>query len=200
MKGVLQYARLSSTPQDRRARIASDIANANRAWGTGFSPGVSCEINFVSGGTWNATGRTINASLLSASLNHASIDNLIKEIRRNVGDLTAIYVLYLSGEAFSNGSTVGVGGTRQKFNNSNALVGHIALTNRAGDTNSPYLFAHEAGHCLGLGHFRNSQNLMYGNGNRPVPRSNPFLTSGQCRLARQSKLILQNATRNSRRS
>lgn len=190
-------ARSSGNAIARGARLRSDIAFANEAWRSGFFPGVACGINFVFGGTWDSTNITIDASLLDAKnvgLKNKKIDNLIKEIRRNEGDKTAIYVLYLSGESFSNGSTIGIGGTRTKFNNSNALVGHVVLTNRAGAPNNPYLFAHEAGHCLGLPHFPNSQNLMNGNGNRSVPSRNPFINRAQCILARQSKLILENAT------
>lgn len=186
-------SRSSTSAPERRARLRSDIANANRAWNQGFAGGVRCGINFVFGDTYNRTNHTINASNLPTKdvLNRTDVMNLINDVRRREGDATAIYVLYLSGERFSNGRTVGVAGSRPKFNGI-GRVGHVVLTNRAGNVNNPYTFAHEAGHCLGLDDITSSnkqcRNLMC---NSPIPSINPILRDDQCRAAKRSPVILR---------
>lgn len=44
-----------ATLEQRQARLNADIATANQAWGTRFSPGVSCGITFISGGIINSS-------------------------------------------------------------------------------------------------------------------------------------------------
>jgi hypothetical protein len=205
-------ARSSATVQQRRARLASDIAFANEAWGTGFFPGVICGMNFVSGGTWNFTGTTIPASTVS-SIDTSSVNTLIRNVRSQTGDATAIYVVYLSGDFLSNGRSIGNAGPRFKFNSNRRLVGHCVLTDLSGNVNNRYAFAHEAGHVLfgrfnsagqitiddpsnpGNIHNNNSQNLMFST----APRSNPFITAQQCIVARRSSVVLENAIGNNRR-
>jgi len=201
----------STNFQQRRFRFLTDIASANQVWRTGFSPGVSCGINFVSAGWFNFTDVTIDAGTVQ-SLDDPRITNLIRQVRRYEGVTTAIYVVYLGGLGLPGGAN-GIGGPRFSFFRSTTdygLFGQIALTNFATQSfGGQYVFAHESGHVLfgrflntnpnsftnndpsnpGSPHNNNPQNLMF-----PVtPRSNPFINAQQCTVARQSKVIIENA-------
>ncbi|MGG2057893.1 hypothetical protein [Priestia megaterium] len=193
-------SRSSSTAQERGARLREDIAHANEVWG-------NCQINFVFGDTYNYTDRTINASSVNSSDNNSAVDRLIEEVKARRNQETAIYVVYLSGDYFSDDHTIGVGGplvfNKTSDTNYNE-VGHIGLTNIAGSSDSPYSFAHEAGHVLfgryvnntftindpstGKFHNDNSRNIMYS----PVPETTPLVNASQCQIAKQSRVILNN--------
>ncbi|MDR6884388.1 hypothetical protein J2X61_006188 [Bacillus sp. 3255] len=88
------------------------------------------------------------------------------------------------------------------------LYGHIVMSDQALDT---YALAHEAGHCLfgrflnnsnpnsfsindpsnpGNDHSYNPQNLMF----PTIPNRDPFIFASQCTTARNSKIVLQNAS------
>lgn len=199
-------SRSSATVEQRRARFNADLATANQAWGTGFFPGVICGIRFQSGGTWNSA-RVINAAT-ATGVGNTDIENLINSVRNQVAVKDAIFVVYTSGDTFSNGTSIGSGGARVTISNGaiTSEYGRVALTNLAGTSNNPYVFAHEAGHVLfgrlnsvglytqtdpstnGLSHNENPQNLMF----RVVPRTNPFINATQCVTARNSMVILQN--------
>jgi hypothetical protein len=121
----------------------------------------------------------------------------------------AIFVVYVSGNTFSNGTSIGSGGARVTINNGviTSEYGRVALTDLAGTANNPYVFAHEAGHVLfgrlnsagnytqtdpstGTSHNNDPQNLMY----PTVPRTNPFINATQCAPARNSMVIRENNT------
>jgi hypothetical protein len=198
-------ARSSATAEQRRARLNADLASANQAWGSGFFPGVSCGITFYSGGTWNSS-RVINAST-SAGVSDPRIEALINSVRSRVAVKDAIFVVYTSGNTFSNGTSIGSGGARVTISNGviTSEYGRVALTDLAGTANNPYVFAHEAGHVLfgrlnsagnytqtdpstGTSHNNDPRNLMY----FIVPRTNPYINATQCITARNSLVILEN--------
>lgn len=203
-------SRSSATADQRRARVLADVAAANAAWFSGFSPGVRCEISFVATAIYNSS-TIINASTV-AGVADPRVDRLIQQVRTLRNQQAAIYVVYLSGDRLADGFAVGNGGPRFTFFNSTAsygLVGHVVLTDIAGTTFARYVLAHEAGHVLfgrfltnsplsftindpsnpGSSHNNNSQNLMF----PVVPANNPFINAAQCIVARRSKVLIENA-------
>lgn len=202
-------ARSSDTPELRTSRVQADIRRANEVWRTGISPGVSCGINFVLLSEFYRPEITIDAGTVTDGVGDSRIDNLIRETRTQVNNATAIYLVYLSGEFFSDGLSVGNAGPSFEnfFNNTNyTIIGRAALSDGAFET---YLLAHEVGHVLfgrflndsvesftvndpsnpGDAHNNNPQNIMFPS----VPAMNPFLNSLQCNVASQSRVILENA-------
>lgn len=201
-------ARSSATAEERQARFNNDLTLANAAWGTGFAPGVSCGLRFASLRIFYHPDVTIDESTVS-NVNDPRVANLITQARTTLNDATAIYVVYLSGDSLSPGS-IGNGGPEFTFfrgTTDYGLIGRVVLSGRAIDT---YAFAHEAGHVLfgrfldnsnpgsftindpsnpGSAHSNNPQNLMY----PIIPSSDPIINSAQCSVAKQSKVIAQNA-------
>jgi hypothetical protein len=201
-------ARSSDTPELRTARAQADIRRANEVWGTGFPPGVSCEINFVLFREFYRPEITIEAGTVTTGVADPRIAALINETRAQLNNATAIYVVYLSGETFSGGAVGNAGPYFENFVNTSTnytLFGRAALSDGAFET---YLLAHEVGHVLfgrflsddiesftvndpsnpGDAHNNNPQNIMF-----PfVPSMNPFINSAQCTIARQSKVVLEN--------
>ncbi|MFD0590418.1 hypothetical protein ACFQZE_20730 [Paenibacillus sp. GCM10027627] len=199
-------ARSSDTPELRLARVTADITRATQVWSTGFFPGVSCNINFVSQQIIFRDDVTLVASTVPSS-SDPRVVNLISQTKAATNNAIAIYVVYVSGPTLSSGAVGNAGPYIDNFVNTNnfRLVGHCVLSDDAIDS---YLLAHEAGHVLfgrflnndsnsftindpsnpGDGHNNNPQNIMF-----PfVPASNPFINAAQCGVASQSRVIIEN--------
>jgi len=203
----------SGSFEEASARLIKDVNNANQVWRNGFPGETRCEINFRAVEVWNYSNVTINANSINSSdalKDGSEIDKIIKEVRDNSLHKVAIYVIYLSGDSFSNGS-IGVGGPRFTFfrnTNDYGLVGHVAMTNTT-STNKDYVFAHEAGHVLfgrftltrgntlvitdpstnpPMNHNPSTKNIMHS----PSPSTDPLINDTQCITARQSRVVLEN--------
>jgi hypothetical protein len=199
-------ARSSETAELRRARVASDIARANEAWSTGFPPGVSCNINFVSFREFFRPDVTLLGSTVP-NIGDPRVENLISQTKAETNNAVAIYVVYVSGLYLGSGAIGNAGPIFDSFvSQANYQIsGHCVMSDDATDT---YALAHEAGHVLfgrfpnpnnnnfiiddpsnpGQGHSDNPQNLMY-----PfIPSSMPFINALQCGTASQSRVILEN--------
>jgi hypothetical protein len=139
-----------SQPSDtngRQERFARDIASANQIWG-------QCNISFIPqpiievGEIIDATGISTDPTPFTPG---APMEELIRNAQQQISDPTGIWVVYTSGDAFSDGFTIGhasiifdtffVNGFPEFI-----IYGAIALTN--GALNVPFAFAHEAGHVL----------------------------------------------------
>ncbi|MCM3690783.1 hypothetical protein [Neobacillus niacini] len=200
-------ARSSETPELRNARVQGDIQRANEVWGTGNPPGVACGITFVSHSLIYRPEVTINASTVTSSAD-PRIMQVIDEARAATNFATAIYVVYLSGETFNGGHVGNAGPVVDNVTNTNlySIYGRCSLSDGAFET---YLLAHEVGHILfyrilslnpivstindpsnpGDDHNNDPQNIMF-----PfVPAMNPYINGGQCTVARQNRIILENA-------
>lgn len=192
----------SENVQSRRARTLDDINRANQVWGSGFPGGARCEINFVLAGTYNFPDTTINGSTVG-SVDDPQVENLIRQVRQDENDASAIYVVYVSGETLSNGVSTGNAGPATKFNDLTKLVGRAVITDRAANS---FIFAHEAGHVLfgrftstgaltlddpssGKPHNDDENNIMF----PIVPNENPLINTEQCTTARQSSVIVENS-------
>lgn len=200
-------ARSSETPELRNARVQADIQKANEVWGTGNQPGVACGIIFVSQTLFYRPEVTIDASTVTSSTDPRIIQ-VINEARAATNFATAIYVVYLSGETFNGGHVGNAGPVVENVTNTNlySIYGRCSLSDGAFET---YLLAHEVGHILfyrilslspivstindpsnpGDDHNNDPQNIMF-----PfVPAMNPYLNAAQCTVARQNRIILENA-------
>jgi hypothetical protein len=200
-------ARSSETPELRNARVQGDIQRANEVWGTGNPPGVACGITFVSHSLFYRPEVTIDAATVTSS-NDPRILQVINEARAATNFATAIYVVYLSGETFNGGHVGNAGPVVENVTNENlySIYGRCSLSDGAFET---YLLAHEVGHILfyrilslnpvastindpsnpGDDHNNDPQNIMF-----PfVPALNPYINSAQCTVARQNRIILENA-------
>jgi hypothetical protein len=200
-------ARSSETPELRNARVLGDIQRANEVWGTGNPPGVACGITFVSHSLIYRPEVTIDAATVTSS-NDPRIMQVINEARAATNFATAIYVVYLSGETFNGGHVGNAGPVVDNVTNANlySIYGRCSLSDGAFET---YLLAHEVGHILfyrilslnpvvstindpsnpGDDHNNDPQNIMF-----PfVPAMNPYINSAQCTVARQNRIILENA-------
>ncbi|MBH5316273.1 hypothetical protein I6N90_00435 [Paenibacillus sp. GSMTC-2017] len=203
-------ARSSDTAELRLARVANDISRANQVWSTGFFPGVSCNINFVSSQIIFRDDVTLVANTVP-SIEDPRVVNLISQTKAATNNLIAIYVVYVSGPTLSSGAIGNAGPQFDNFINTTnfRLVGNCVISDDAIDT---FLLAHEVGHVLfgrflnnnsdsftindpsnpGNGHNDNPQNVMF-----PfIPASNPFINAAQCNVASQSRVIIENAGAN----
>jgi len=208
-------ARSSYNGERRRARLAGDIANANRVWSggssSGGSAGADCRIVFTFGGAFDETETRIAGGSVDDAFD-SGISRLVDGFRSTTGNAAAIYVVYVSGDYLSNGSAIGSAGPRFRYYRSQfdyGFFGQVAMTDIAGTSRSPYTFAHEAGHCLfgyidssnrykgtdpsanGSYHNPDPRNLMYAYAQTGMPRIN----SSQCRRAWRSTIVQENAGR-----
>lgn len=133
--------------------------------------------------------------------------DLIEQARAALNNATAIYVVYISGPTLFGGA-IGNGGPSVTFLNSTdvySIYGRVVMPD---DSYETYTLAHEFGHVLfgrflddnfdnftiddptnpGSGHSNDPQNLMY----FVSPARNPVITSEQCMVARQSRIVLEN--------
>lgn len=201
-------ARSSETAESRSARVAADIMRANEAWSSGFFPGVSCNINFVSFREFYRPDVTLPGDTVP-DISDPRVVNLISQTKAETNNAVAIYVVYVSGPLLASGAIGNAGPQFDSFTSTTnyQLSGHCVLSDDGIDT---YILAHEAGHVLfgrftnpnnnnsfsiddpsnpGQGHNNDPQNLMY-----PfIPASMPYINAQQCNQANQSRVILENA-------
>jgi len=207
-------ARSSCGSEQRRARLANDLAIANRVWGSsaGGSPsGANCRLTFLLGSAFDETNTRISGESVGDAFD-SRISLPVDGLRSANGNAPAIYVVYVSGDYLSNGTAIGSGGPRFRYYRSPSdygFYGQVVLTDIAGSSRSPYTFAHEAGHCLfgyidssnryrgtdpasnSSYHHSDPRNLMYAYAGTERPR----LTSTQCQRAARSTIVLENAGR-----
>lgn len=191
-------------------RVKQDIVKANLVW-------KGC-IRFILKSIYFSQNHlVVDASSIPADnvFKNNQIDSLVKHARKVTGKQVGIYVFYIGGNYLAEGRgkrVVGVGGTEivHFHNPSNyELFGRVLLTDMA---SGRHTLAHEFGHILlkrysrtenrfihddpsgpyihtkknivDPAHNQNPQNLMF-----PIsPDVNPFVTSDQCKIAKQSKI------------
>lgn len=202
-----------ANPSTNISRIEQDISNANSTW-------KGC-IKFVLEGIYIKDNKIVNASSIPSGgvFKNRQMDSLIKSARKLTGNKIGIYVFYLNGDYLAEGKggkVVGASGTEVTYFESSAnyeLFGHILLTDKAAGR---YTFAHECGHVLfkrysvtrnkfvhddpsgpyinfqtgrrDPAHNNDPKNLMF-----PIsPSVNPIVTSQQCQIAKESKIVKNN--------
>lgn len=147
-----------STPAQRRARLEDDVRRANEIWRVDDENRINFVIarRFTFDSTIDATTMTSDDALDDKS---DPVDS-INRVRNRTNNAIGIYVIYLSGNGFSNGAA-SVGGARSisfevkndKFNYQ--FIGQVALTDAALNSD---LLAHEVGHALFARYIRDPQN------------------------------------------
>ncbi|KSU81991.1 hypothetical protein GA0061096_3586 [Fictibacillus enclensis] len=148
-----------STVAQRRARLEDDVRRANEIWRLNDEN----RINFVIAGRFTSN-RTVNATNMrsdEAIMDGSDPITIINQVRNRTNNAIGIYVIYLSGNGFSNNAD-SVGGAAPisfevdengQFNYQ--FIGHVALTDAALNSD---LFAHEVGHALFARYIRDPQN------------------------------------------
>ncbi|WP_129731758.1 hypothetical protein [Ectobacillus funiculus] len=195
------------------SRIEQDISKANSTW-------KGCT-KFVLEGAYFNEDKIVNAGSIPSDgvFKNRQMDSLIKFARNVTGNKIGIYVFYLNGDFLAEGKgrkVVGASTTEVGYFESSTnyeLFGHIVLTDKAAGR---YTFAHECGHVLfkrysetrnmfihddpsgpyinfqtgkrDPAHNSDQKNLMF-----PIsPSVNPIVTSQQCQIAKQSKIVRNN--------
>ncbi|HDR7777707.1 MULTISPECIES: hypothetical protein [Bacillus] len=155
-----------STRAQRRARLEDDVRRANEIWRVDDEN----RINFVIAGrfTFNSTIDATKMKSFDALEDTSAPVDIINKVRNMTNNAIGIYVIYISGNGFSNGAD-SIGGARSisfevenendKFNYQ--FIGQVALTDA---TLNSDLIAHEVGHALFARLIRdpqNNQNIIY---------------------------------------
>lgn len=193
------------------ARIKQDIKKANSVW-------KGCARFIVKGVYISKNNLVLNAKTIPAEnvFINRQIEPLIQSARKSTNHKEGIYVFYLAGDFFGGELgkyAIGIAGSEVvKFNSKTdyELYGRILLTDMAAGR---YTLAHEFGHVLfkrfdsarnrfthddpsgpfihyktrimDFAHNKDPKNLMF-----PIsPDHNPRITSLQCKIVQQSKLV-----------
>ncbi|MDN4075450.1 zinc-dependent metalloprotease family protein [Fictibacillus terranigra] len=144
-----------STVAQRRARLEDDVRRANEIWRLNDENRINFVIarRFIINRTVNATNMTSDEALMNGS----APTTIINQVRNMTNNAIGIYVIYLSGNGFSNDADSVGGAEPISFvdENNYQFIGQVALTDAALNSD---LFAHEVGHVLFARYITNPQN------------------------------------------